>query len=268
MNAIYKHPGEDKFTFLENVPEKPTDYGTEKDRGQFPLYERALAEAIEKRMVIGNPTDFAVSFDDKGNPLIFTGFKGTNKCYKSAKEGELYSWPGTWEKIKQFKVEGLKGIEWQNLNKNVYDEYPLSEKIREVVILSPPKEEPDVANYFGQEPVNSSMSYSDKPKPMKKQLRIISHPTEFEAFVNSPDVEVIQMDIKSVEQSISFQYGFVAVIYFKVAEPVVSQDQEEQSKLWRELIDIYDTIDRHHYGYGGIINKLSEKFTITRKPTD
>lgn len=42
----------------------------------------------------------------------------------------------------------------------------------------------------------------------------------------------------------------------------VDKDQEE---LWRELIDLYDIQDASSYGYGVLINKLSEKFTITRK---
>lgn len=36
----------------------------------------------------------------------------------------------------------------------------------------------------------------------------------FEEFVNNSNVEVIQVDIKVVEQSFSFQEGFAAIVYY------------------------------------------------------
>lgn len=41
---------------------------------------------------------------------------------------------------------------------------------------------------------------------------------------------------------------------------------ESQEELWRELIDLYDKADASSYGYGYLINRLKDKFTITRKP--
>jgi hypothetical protein len=43
------------------------------------------------------------------------------------------------------------------------------------------------------------------------------------------------------------------------------KEEEIQEELWRELIDVYDVADKNSYGYATLINKLSEKYTITRK---
>jgi hypothetical protein len=51
-------------------------------------------------------------------------------------------------------------------------------------------------------------------------------------------------------------------------EPILilpKQEEEEQEKLWKELIDIYDTTDKASYGYATLINKLKQHYTISKK---
>ena len=48
-----------------------------------------------------------------------------------------------------------------------------------------------------------------------KKVKIFSTILDFEKFVNRTDIEVIQIDIKAVEQSSIFQECFVAVVYYK-----------------------------------------------------
>lgn len=63
----------------------------------------------------------------------------------------------------------------------------------------------------------------------KKQIRIFTVMAEFEAFVNSPDVEVITMDIKAVEQSAWFQESFIAIVYFKSITPATEDKKAPDS---------------------------------------
>jgi hypothetical protein len=49
--------------------------------------------------------------------------------------------------------------------------------------------------------------------PMKK-IKLFDKVSEFEAFVNRTDIEVLQVDIKAVEQSFCFQEGFAAVVFY------------------------------------------------------
>jgi hypothetical protein len=39
--------------------------------------------------------------------------------------------------------------------------------------------------------------------------------SDFETFVNRTDVEILQVDVKAVEQSYSFQEGFSAVVFYR-----------------------------------------------------
>ena len=48
-----------------------------------------------------------------------------------------------------------------------------------------------------------------------KKIKIITSSSEFEQFVNRTDIEVIQMDIKAVEQNYFAQEWFSAVIFYK-----------------------------------------------------
>lgn len=48
-----------------------------------------------------------------------------------------------------------------------------------------------------------------------KKIKIITNSSELEHFINRTDIEVIQLDIKAVEQSCLTQEWFVAVIFYK-----------------------------------------------------
>lgn len=47
-----------------------------------------------------------------------------------------------------------------------------------------------------------------------KKIKIITSSSELEQFVNRTDIEIIQMDIKAVEQNIFAQEWFIAVIFY------------------------------------------------------
>ena len=48
-----------------------------------------------------------------------------------------------------------------------------------------------------------------------KKIKIITNSDELEQFVNRTDIEVIQMDIKAVEQNCFAQQWYIAVIFYK-----------------------------------------------------
>lgn len=48
-----------------------------------------------------------------------------------------------------------------------------------------------------------------------KKIKIITSSVELEDFVNKTDIEIIQIDIKAVEQSCFAQEWFIAVIFTK-----------------------------------------------------
>lgn len=48
-----------------------------------------------------------------------------------------------------------------------------------------------------------------------KKIKIITNSDELEQFVNRTDIEIIQMDIKAVEQNEFAQQWFIAVIFYK-----------------------------------------------------
>jgi hypothetical protein len=48
-----------------------------------------------------------------------------------------------------------------------------------------------------------------------KKVKLFVKMSEFEEFVNSTDIEVIQVDVKAVEQSFCYQEGFAAVVFYK-----------------------------------------------------
>lgn len=48
-----------------------------------------------------------------------------------------------------------------------------------------------------------------------KKIKIITGSYELEQFVNRTDIEIIQMDIKAVEQNAFAQEWFIAVIFYK-----------------------------------------------------
>jgi hypothetical protein len=49
-----------------------------------------------------------------------------------------------------------------------------------------------------------------------KKVQLFSKMSEFEKFINRTDIEIIQVDIKVVEQSFMFQESFAAVVFYKV----------------------------------------------------
>lgn len=49
-----------------------------------------------------------------------------------------------------------------------------------------------------------------------KKIEVIGNAEYFEKFVNRTDIEILQIDIKGCEQSITFQESFIAVIYYQI----------------------------------------------------
>lgn len=55
----------------------------------------------------------------------------------------------------------------------------------------------------------------DLNKSNMKKLKIITHPDELESFVNRTDIDILNFDIKTVQQNSFAQYWFVAVVMYK-----------------------------------------------------
>ena len=55
-----------------------------------------------------------------------------------------------------------------------------------------------------------------------KKIKIITGSSELEQFVNRTDIEIIQMDIKAVEQNIFAQEWFIAVIFYTEGNKCIS----------------------------------------------
>ena len=49
-----------------------------------------------------------------------------------------------------------------------------------------------------------------------KRVQLFNTMESFEEFINRTDIEVIQVDVKVVEQSYMFQESFAAVVFYKV----------------------------------------------------
>ena len=48
-----------------------------------------------------------------------------------------------------------------------------------------------------------------------KRVQLFNTMESFEEFINRTDIEVIQVDVKVVEQSMMFQQNFAAVVFYK-----------------------------------------------------
>lgn len=48
-----------------------------------------------------------------------------------------------------------------------------------------------------------------------KRIKMFGVMKDFEEFVNRTDIEVIQVDVKVVDQSFYFQESFVGIIFYK-----------------------------------------------------
>ena len=48
-----------------------------------------------------------------------------------------------------------------------------------------------------------------------KKVQLFNTMEGFEKFINRTDIEVIQVDVKVVEQSMMFQQNFAAVVFYK-----------------------------------------------------
>lgn len=231
MNAIYLHPV-DGFTFLENVPEKPklcpipkqdNCKEFEDERGcectyLVKTYERALTEAIEKRIPVLNPG------------VVFTTFK-------RFQEGEIYQWPGTWEKT-QIEItcpDGIEGCEVYHTKTVVILSAPKEEKQKVMIIDDLPNVKElvnsDMSYTEGSEPVNSSMS----EKEDKKLQPGLVMQTFGDGSISGPFImrELPTGDDPYWCRRVNLfkengQWSHVA--HIDTLEPVVSQDQEEQAK--------------------------------------
>lgn len=49
-----------------------------------------------------------------------------------------------------------------------------------------------------------------------KKVKIFNKITDFEEFINRDDIEIIQQDIKVVEQSIEFQDNFAGIVLYEM----------------------------------------------------
>ena len=56
-----------------------------------------------------------------------------------------------------------------------------------------------------------------------KRLKLLATVSDFETFVNRTDIEILQLDIKVVEQSFSFQESFCAVVYYRELDEVMTK---------------------------------------------
>jgi hypothetical protein len=56
-----------------------------------------------------------------------------------------------------------------------------------------------------------------------KRLKLLAKVSEFEAFVNRTDIEILQLDIKAVEQSFLFRESFCAFVYYRELEEVMAK---------------------------------------------
>lgn len=59
-----------------------------------------------------------------------------------------------------------------------------------------------------------------------KRLKIITEPNELEKFINRNDIEVLNFDIKTVEQNSFAQHYFVAVVMYKELNSTLEGEQE------------------------------------------
>lgn len=48
-----------------------------------------------------------------------------------------------------------------------------------------------------------------------KKVKLFNSIESFEEFINRTDIEVIQVDVKHVEQSYMFQQSFAAVVFYR-----------------------------------------------------
>lgn len=264
---IYLHPV-DGFTFLENVPEKPIydhdNFGSEeslKYESDCEAYERALAEAIEKRMVIDNPEVFAYK---DGDWYCWKHDVMPNHADKFIKEGELYSWPG---------------IHYTNDNKtSVRLIAPNNKPLLET------EEDAKIADYEHHYELHTPERI--KSNPDERPLAVEG--SQVVGVINEDEVikEIASMAWKGAANAFRMypenkhtfaEYWDAANQQFKKftllnesqrtiatdhTEPVVSQDQEE---LWLDVLDDLET------GYSDkvnsrIIEEMKKKFTITRNP--
>lgn len=49
-----------------------------------------------------------------------------------------------------------------------------------------------------------------------KKVELFNTMESFEEFINRTDIEVIQVDVKVIEQSMTFQQNFAAVVFYKL----------------------------------------------------
>lgn len=79
-------------------------------------------------------------------------------------------------------------------------------------------------------------------KPVVKKVIMFNRMVDFQEFVNRADIEVVQMDIKAVEQSFFFQECFMAVVFYKEIVPDMSQEDQNRFDL-KEMAHYYGSWD-------------------------
>lgn len=221
------------------LPEKPTikppmhphDVAWPDYNNQWKAYESARSAAIENRIEVDCP-----------NVAVSNGAKRFSLPDRviELKEGEEVRWPGTWEKKKQSRLKPEHRIadmdhDWEESHTWQGDKTFLEH--REVARLIAPEQKP---------PGEEEEKYIELDKQMWEPSQKV---TDHEVMIIN-GIEYIRKDV------------CVTIMEKYKHEPVSS---DTQSKLWRELIDIYDVTDRSSEGYGSLIKVLSKQFTITRK---
>jgi hypothetical protein len=111
------------------------------------------------------------------------------------------------------------------------------------------------SSYKGYRFVSQSSKHMENTaKPVVKRIAIFNKSMEFTAFVNRLDIEIIQLDVKGVEQSFSFQEGFMAVVFYKEIVPDMSQEGQNRFDLkemahyyggWSELRKVIDELEQN-----------------------
>lgn len=68
---------------------------------------------------------------------------------------------------------------------------------------------------------------------MSKGIKTFYRIVDFEEFVNSPGINILNVDIKAMEQSAMFQESFFAIVYYEVMmiQQITNQNHEHPDSI-------------------------------------